>query len=140
MRVGTLMTLEVDTWKEILIRGDIEVASEEEVYSAVLRYANQFDNEPSKRLEILETLLPCVRFPLIDPDYLVSKVETDESLKGVKILHSLLHEAYRYKTHPVHSIRTMKRRTPSMMQAMKKHNLRRKVFEPTALKVAFSDS
>jgi len=98
LKKDKLMGLEVDTWVEMLKSDDIQVHTEEDVFDAVLRYADQFDLK--KRLEVLEKTLPHVRFQILSSQFLVEKVENNPKLNGVNIIHQLLHETYRYKAYP----------------------------------------
>lgn len=98
LKQDKLMQLDVDTWAKMLKSDDIQVTSEEDVFDAVVRYADQYDK--TKRIETLEKVLPCVRFPLLSSEFLVDHVEENPKLTGVKILHTLLHETYRYKAFP----------------------------------------
>lgn len=74
--------------------------SEEELFEAVIRYANQFKDDPAKRDKALTVLLPHIRFPYLRPRFLVQKVETDKSVMHLPIVHSLLYEAYRFRMYP----------------------------------------
>jgi len=93
-----LMQLDVDTWVEMLKSDEVQVASEEDIVEALLRYANQFEKE--KRLQVLEKTLPFVRYVVLSNEFLIEKVENNEQLKGIPILHRLLHLTYRYKAYP----------------------------------------
>jgi len=93
-----LMSLDVETWIEMLKTDDVQVNSEEDVLEAVIRYSDQFDEE--KRVEVLEKTLPHIRFPVLSSQYLIEKVEQNQKLQNVKILHKLLHETYKYKAYP----------------------------------------
>ena len=50
------------------------------IFPLVVRYADQF--EKSKRIETLEKVLPCVRFPLLSSEFLVDHVEENPKLTG----------------------------------------------------------
>jgi len=95
-----LMSLKPVTWVEMLKSDDLQIRSEEKLYESVLTYANQFKEDPAKREDTLNQLLPFIRFPFLRPTYLVKKVEPDESVNKLPILHKLLHEAYRFKMYP----------------------------------------
>lgn len=95
-----LMGLKVDTWAEMLKSNELHIRSEEELYEAVISYANQFKAEPQMRDKALTTLLPLIRFPYLRPRFLVQQVETDKSVMHLPIVHSLLYEAYRFRMYP----------------------------------------
>jgi len=67
------------------------------VLEAVMKYAEQFDKK--KQDEVLTLLLPYVRFVAISAQFL-EKIASDERVKDLPILHTLLHETYRYKFFP----------------------------------------
>jgi len=98
LKKDKLMQLDPGTWAKMLQSDDIQVSSEEDVFEAVLRYTDQY--EKAKRLAALEEILPSVRFPLLSSEYLVDKVEGNPKLDGVKNLHTLLHDTFRYKAYP----------------------------------------
>jgi hypothetical protein len=102
------MALDPETWYEMLKSDDIQVSSEEDVVDAVLRFSAQFEEE--KRLKILEKLLPCIRFPVLGPDYIVEKFEQNPALQAVPNLHTLLHETYKYKAYPTAPTKYIKTR------------------------------
>lgn len=54
LKTDKLMELDPETWAEMLKSDDIQIQSEEDAYTAVLRYANQFEKE--KRDKALETV------------------------------------------------------------------------------------
>jgi len=93
-----LMSLDVDTWVEMLKSDEVQVYSEESIIEAVLRYAKQFPND--KKIETLTKTLPHIRFPILSNEYLLDKVENNSDLKDVPIVHELLHMTYRYKAYP----------------------------------------
>lgn len=90
-----LLNLPISTWKELLQRDEIKVSYEEDVFRAVIRYAQ---HQPDKQ-EVLKQLLPFVRFPLLSNRFLVEEVEFHPDLKDLPLAHDLIHEAYRYKLH-----------------------------------------
>jgi len=93
-----LNNLDVETWIEMLKSDEVQVPSEEHLFNALMRYADQF--EGPKRLEVLEKTLPHIRFVMLSSEFLIDKVEQNEALKPVKILHQVLHETFRYKAYP----------------------------------------
>jgi len=109
LEADKLMDLDAETWTEMLKSDEIKVTSEEEIFKAVIRYANQHRD---KRDLILEQVLPSIRFPLLPTKFLVEKVEGDLTLQHLPCLHKLLHETYRYKAYPasVTSFRTKMRK------------------------------
>jgi len=100
-----LMSLDVDTWVEMLKSDEVQVHSEESIFEAVLRYANQFPKE--KKLEVLGKTLPQIRFPILSNDFIIDKVENNAEIKDVPVLHDLLHLTYRYKAYPHAPIGTL---------------------------------
>lgn len=86
--------------------------SEEQLFEAVIRYANQFKADKEKRDQALTIILPFVRFAFLSPKFLVKNVEGDKTLSELPIVHELLHETYRHKVYPnsVKTIRTRPRR------------------------------
>jgi len=111
MEEGKLNDLEPTTWAEMLKSNELQLKSEEQLFEAVLRYADQFKDEPEKRDNALNTILPYVRFPLFSPKFLVQVVEAEASIQHLDVVRDLLHEAYRYKVSPtsVQTIRTQPR-------------------------------
>jgi len=97
---GKLDALEPSTWVEMLKSDELKISSEEKLFECVIAYADQFKDDQHKRDAALELLLPHIRFPFLSGTYLVEKVETIESIQHLKALHSLLHEAYKYKIMP----------------------------------------
>jgi len=107
MAKDKLNHLDVDTWVEMLKSDDIQVISEEEVFSAILRYANQ-EQDKQKRFERLEKMLPHVRFTMLSTTFLFESVEKNPALEGVRNIHQLLHETYRYRAFPAGAHTTFK--------------------------------
>eukprot|EP01090_Pellita_catalonica_P018458 TRINITY_DN5974_c0_g1_i1.p1 TRINITY_DN5974_c0_g1~~TRINITY_DN5974_c0_g1_i1.p1 ORF type:complete len:360 (-),score=42.70 TRINITY_DN5974_c0_g1_i1:57-1136(-) len=103
---GKLDELEPTTWAEMLRSDNIQIRSEEQLFEAVLNYADQFaetidaDSGKCKRDEVLNLLLPFIRWPFVGAKYMVDTVEKDTSLAHLPIVHELLHEAFRYKVYP----------------------------------------
>jgi hypothetical protein len=90
-----LLSLNPNTWAEMLKSDDLVIGSEEALYEAVLDFVESFDEE--KKQAVLLQLLPHIRFPLIRPKYLVENIETNEDLQKLPIFHEILHETYRCK-------------------------------------------
>lgn len=63
LRNGSLDGLPISMWKELLQRDDIKVSNEEDVFTAVLKYANL---NPNTRVDTLKELLPLVRYVLLN--------------------------------------------------------------------------
>jgi len=95
-----LAELKPAAWVEMLKADDLQIKSEQQVYEAVVRYADQFATEPEKRDHILGLILPCVRFPFIPPKYLIEVVEGQESIQHLPIVRDLIYEALKYKLYP----------------------------------------
>jgi hypothetical protein len=53
------MSLPLSTWVELLQRDDVKVSDEEEVFKAVVKYAQA---NPLTKEDTLKTLLPLVRY------------------------------------------------------------------------------
>ncbi|KAJ2761986.1 hypothetical protein H4S06_000909, partial [Coemansia sp. BCRC 34490] len=51
---------------------------------------------PFERKEFLVTLLPCVRFPMMDKEFLLRVVERNADLMAIPLMKDLLIEAYRF--------------------------------------------
>ncbi|KAJ2841350.1 hypothetical protein GGI22_007927 [Coemansia erecta] len=51
---------------------------------------------PFARKEFLATLLPCVRFPMMDKEFLLRVVERNADLMAIPLMKDLLIEAYRF--------------------------------------------
>jgi len=47
-------------------------SSEEKLYNCVMTYAAQFNNDQPKKDEVLNLLLPCLRFNFINVEFLVN--------------------------------------------------------------------
>jgi len=97
---GRLDPLEPSTWAEMLKSDELQVSSEEKLFESVIKYASQFADDQDKQKAVLELLLPHIRFPYLSGTYLVEKVEGEPAVKDLPLLHSLLHEAYKYKIMP----------------------------------------
>jgi len=104
-----LNDLPPSTWAEMLRSDDLQIRSEEQLFEAVIRYANQFKGDKEKRDQALTTILPFVRFPFLSPKFLVKNVEGDKTIADLPIVHELLHETYRHKVYPT-SVKTIRTR------------------------------
>jgi len=92
-----LFALSLSIWVGLLKSDELKCKSETDVFQAVLDYADQSSEDPQRRDQILEALLPHVRFPLMSATYLAKKVETNKSINHLRVLHESLYKAYRYK-------------------------------------------
>jgi len=98
MKSGKALELDIDTCYELLRSDEVNAFNEEELFDWVLKYCDQ-SVEPVKT-QNLEKLMPAIRFPLMKSSYLVQTVETDPKMKSLKNFHSLIHEAYKFKSYP----------------------------------------
>jgi hypothetical protein len=89
-----LKDLSPTTWAAILKSDDLDVASEEDLFHAVLAYVNQWA-EVDKRESIMELLLPHLRFHLMSIKFLQEEVETNPLIMKSPTLFYLLYQAYR---------------------------------------------
>jgi hypothetical protein len=89
-----LKDLSPTTWAAILKSDDLDVASEEDLFHAVLAYVNQWA-EVDKRESIMELLLPHLRFHLMSTKFLQEEVETNPLIMKSPTLFYLLYQAYR---------------------------------------------
>ena len=96
-----LLTLSVETWVAMLQSDDLLVSNEQDLYEITLTYAAQFDDDKEKKAQILEALLPQIRWCYIPMRYLTEVVEKDKFVSNLPITHSLLFENYRYQVHPL---------------------------------------
>lgn len=64
LRDDSLNSLPVSTWSELLLRDDIRVSNEEDVFKAVIKYAQ---TNPVTKDDTLKALLPLVRSGLTHP-------------------------------------------------------------------------
>ena len=60
---GTLWTLSIEVWAELLNQTELAVSDEGTVLDAVLTLASAEHTEPAERPRVLGALLPCVRMP-----------------------------------------------------------------------------
>jgi hypothetical protein len=95
-----LSELKPNAWVEMLMADDLQIRSEQQVFEAVLRYADQHTEDKAARDHILNTILPCVRFPFLPAEYLIDEVEAEESIKHLPIVRELLFEALKFKVYP----------------------------------------
>jgi hypothetical protein len=95
-----LMQLKTSTWVELVKSDEVKVTREEEIFNAVLKFADVNGKTSTETREILNQLLPHIRFTLCSPKFLVEEVETNPDLMQVPVLKSLLFETFRYKANP----------------------------------------
>eukprot|EP00928_Gymnodinium_smaydae_P053743 TRINITY_DN37670_c0_g1_i1.p1 TRINITY_DN37670_c0_g1~~TRINITY_DN37670_c0_g1_i1.p1 ORF type:complete len:587 (-),score=114.41 TRINITY_DN37670_c0_g1_i1:47-1774(-) len=76
--------------QEILQRDDLRVRREEEVFDGFMRWLRV---DAGTRITAAERLLPLIRFPRMNPQYLIARVEQEELLKNCSCLPELLREA-----------------------------------------------
>jgi hypothetical protein len=95
-----LSELKPAAWVEMLQADDLQIKSEQQVYEAVIRYANQHSDDKATRDHILNLILPCVRFPFLPPAYLIDEIEAEESIQHLPIVRELLYEALKFKVYP----------------------------------------
>jgi len=94
-----ILSLPPETVAEILRNDDIVVETEEALFKWLLSYVSQFDAAKEKKKKALETLLPTIRFPLMNPQFLVENVE-GSPVGDLPLIHTLLHEAYIFRSAP----------------------------------------
>jgi len=97
LQTGVLLQLDTETWKVLIQSDDLNVDMEEQVFYAVISYSEQFSGK--QKQEILELLLPFIRYPQMDPKSIL-EIEEKPNLKSIGVLQQLIFEAYRYKAHP----------------------------------------
>jgi len=95
-----LMQLEVSTWVELVKSDEVKVSREEDLFNAVLKFADTKGSTKDEAKVILGQLLPHIRFTLCSPKFLVEQVETNEELMSVPILKNLLFETFRHRVQP----------------------------------------
>nr|XP_018670466.1 kelch-like protein 6 [Ciona intestinalis] len=79
----------------ILSRDDLNVANEEDVFEAVMFWCQ---HDTGKRKSELPNLLRHVKLPLINQNYFVRHVETNELIRCNEEVHDMMMEARRYHT------------------------------------------
>lgn len=84
-----LMGLHPRTWAGMLKSDSLFVNSEEQLFEAVLEYANEMKEDEdqeggeSKRQAVLALLLPLVRFQTMSGKYLFENVESRKDLQDI---------------------------------------------------------
>jgi len=91
----SLYELPLSVWKKLLSQDYIKRHSEQDLFHAVLALANR---RKESRIEILNELLPCIRFPFLSVNFLVDHVEKLQP--ELPLIEQLLYEAYRFKSCP----------------------------------------
>ncbi|KAL6727458.1 hypothetical protein Aduo_009331 [Ancylostoma duodenale] len=72
------LELSVEDVVELLSKDQLHVSSEEEVFSAALRW---IEHSP-ERIKVLERVLTCVRLHLLDRNFLVNEVARNPTIRG----------------------------------------------------------
>jgi len=98
LKSSKIMELDAETWAEMLKSDEIQVSSEEDVFTAVMKYCDQFEKQ--KRDLAVQKIFPSIRFPLMSNQFLVDKVEQNKTLAHINVVRALLHETFRYKAYP----------------------------------------
>ncbi|XP_066277428.1 kelch-like protein 24 [Branchiostoma lanceolatum] len=98
-----------------LISSDNLNATEETVYTAVLKWIN---HDTRKRKKEMKELMQHIRFPFMEKMYFMDKVETDKVIR--KCCPDILSEARKYQAFPgeVQSPRTRPRRASGLREAV----------------------
>ncbi|KAL6046058.1 BTB/POZ domain containing protein [Balamuthia mandrillaris] len=97
---NTLWDLNVSTWVELLKSDKVQIAREEELFNAALRFADKKAKNKKERKQILEQLLPHIRYAFCSPQFLVEEVEQNEELMAVQALKDGLYYAFRWRVCP----------------------------------------
>lgn len=95
-----LMKLKVSTWIELVKSDEVKVTREEDLFNAVLKYADLKGSTSEDSKAILSQLLPHIRFTLCSPKFLVEEVEHNKALMNIPILKQLLFETFRHRVNP----------------------------------------
>jgi len=95
-----LLTLRADTWAAMLASDELALGSEQLIFEAVMNYAAQYTDDPAKRDDVLNTLLPLIRYTFLAPEFLVERVEKEATIQHLPILETLLYQAYRFRAYP----------------------------------------
>ena len=95
---GTLWTLSIEVWAELLNQTELAVSDEGTVLDAVLTLASAEHTEPAERPRVLGALLPCVRMPQLG-ERLIS-IEQDAELSSVEGVGELVMTALRQLAFP----------------------------------------
>lgn len=77
----------------ILNDSNLSVSSELEVFDAALRWINY---DKSARESATDEILKCVRFSLMTPEEIHTKIESNHLLKGQKEINNMILKAYKY--------------------------------------------
>jgi len=91
---GRSMGLSLAIWEGMLKSDNITVPSEQVVFDAMLKYANQFD--PEKRDRILTALMPLIRWTFLPVKFILDDVEKNQAFSNIQVLPELLHETYKH--------------------------------------------
>ncbi len=64
------------------------------MFELALKYASQWDKQPKIRNEVLGKLFGSIRFALMDPKFLVEKVESNKYVQPLSITKSIWRDNY----------------------------------------------
>ncbi len=121
MQSEKIFQLDPETFAEMIKSDDLQIRSEEDVLQTVIKYVEK--QPDAKRRELLERILPSVRWAILSGEFLIDHVEDNPVLQNVPIVHSILHETYRYKAYPAAptSLRIFPRKATIMFDAESSH-------------------
>lgn len=121
MQSEKIFQLDPETFAEMIKSDDLQIRSEEDVLQTVIKYVEK--QPDAKRREQLERILPSVRWAILSGEFLIDHVEDNPILQNVPIVHSILHETYRYKAYPAAptSLRIFPRKATIMFDAESSH-------------------
>ncbi|KAL6066905.1 BTB/POZ domain containing protein [Balamuthia mandrillaris] len=100
LEAGSLWALNTSTWAELIKSDEIKVTREEEIFNAILQFADLKGKNNKEKREILEQLLPHIRYVYCSAKFLVEEVEKDEFLSSIPLLKTLLFATFRYRVCP----------------------------------------
>ncbi|XP_064636563.1 kelch-like protein 5 isoform X3 [Lineus longissimus] len=87
-------------WEEVaklLASDDLNVPNEETIFDALVTWAN---HEPSTRKQMLSKLLCHIKLPLLTPQFIADRVETDPLFRDDRDCQELIMEAMKYHLLP----------------------------------------
>ncbi|CAL1545214.1 unnamed protein product [Lymnaea stagnalis] len=88
------LSMPIEILASLAASADLNVDSEEQVYTAILSWIK---HDTEKRGEFLSSLLAMIKLPLLNPTFLVEQVEKDELIRNNLKCRDLLDEAKSYK-------------------------------------------
>lgn len=89
---GKLSELEISTVVDMLESDDLSVRQEEEVYESVMKYVEKWKDDERQQIDVLQELLPGIRWLFLSSKFLVEVIENHPLLRKVPIMHQLLFE------------------------------------------------